>query len=146
MEVQQGRVVRQEVVRIKATGAKAGSTLGEAEATGMPKGHCDVRAAGRCLPAVGEGCGRSLHQAADAREVIGHDLVEVTTQTCRGRRIVPNLIRLLTQSDRADSFAGDHKLIEQCNYLSLPVSTLLTKDQQRCSRLADNSVECSHAC
>lgn len=74
--------MRQEVLKIKATGGKAGSTLGEAEATGMSKGHCHVRATGRCFPAVGKGCSRSLHQAADAREVIGHDLVEITTQTC----------------------------------------------------------------
>lgn len=92
-------------------GGRAGSTLGEAEAAGMSKGHRDVRAAGRCFPAVGKGGGRSLHQAADAREVVSHDLVEITTQTCRDRRIVPRLIRLLTPSDRADSFAGDHKFI-----------------------------------
>lgn len=101
--------MRQEVLQIKATGGEAGSTLGEAEAAGMSEGQCDVRATGRCFPAVGEGRSRSLHQAADAREVIGHDLVEVPTQTCRDRRVVLNLIRLLTQSDHVDSFAGDHK-------------------------------------
>lgn len=94
--------MRQEVLQIKAMGGKAGSTLVEAEATGMSKGHCDVRATGQCFPAVGKGCSCSLHQAADAREVVGHDLVEITTQTCRDSRIVPNLIRLLTQSDHAD--------------------------------------------
>lgn len=92
----------QEVVQVKAVGGVAGSTLGEAEATGVSKGHSDVRAAGRCFPAVGKGCSRSLHQAADAREVIGHDLVEVTTQACRDGRILLNLIRLLTHSDHAD--------------------------------------------
>lgn len=119
MKVRQGRVVRQEVVQGKAVGGAAGSTLGEAEATGVSKGQCDVRATGRCFPAVGEGCSCSLHQAAEAHEVVGHDLVEVTTQTCRDGRNVPNLIRLLTQSNHADSFAGDHKFIYLCNYPSL---------------------------
>lgn len=94
--------MRQEVLQLNAARGKAGGTLGEAEAAGVSKGHRDVRATGRRFPAVGKGCGRSLHQAADAREVVAHDLVEVTTQTCRDRRILPNLIRSSTQSDRAD--------------------------------------------